>query len=284
MQHEKGAVGFEESRLLNSCTEFTEIFYQLFLQEEPTVSMCWPENTSGIPRDALFPLSRRNCGNGLKLSQSLKRQTCSSYFMTPEYASTSVTMKSFFSWLIYPLHSHPQVIDGVTIKEILCQSDFPLHTSDSEHNSSVSLQQESCIRTCLRGPKNPRPLLMTLSHGEASNWGWLHKTPSLSSVIKYHYLMYRDLRLPVRESKQQSFDTNNRFLRHLHSCWAQSWVDLVPTPQSRGGSCTFSPVPCQDETLWKDPEIQIEEEGEKNNTSGDSKWKFFMIFSRKQPN
>lgn len=60
MQHEKGAVGFEKSHLLNSYTEFTEIFYQLFLQGEPTVSVSWPENASGTLRGALFLLSRRN--------------------------------------------------------------------------------------------------------------------------------------------------------------------------------------------------------------------------------
>ena len=38
IQDEKRAVGVEKPHLLDGCTEFTEIFYQLFLRGDPRVS------------------------------------------------------------------------------------------------------------------------------------------------------------------------------------------------------------------------------------------------------
>lgn len=212
----------------------------LKMPQEPLEELCFPS------QGAMWQWVKAE-------SQSLKRQTFSSYFMTPEYASTSVTMKSFFSWLYLPSQFLPTGDRCCNNKG----NPLPVWFSFTYLWFWAQLLCHPTTGKLPKRPQNSRPLIMTLSQGEASNWQWFHETLSLLLVMKYHYFMYRDLRLPVRESKQQSFDTNNRVLRYLHSCWAQSWVDLVPTPQSRGGSCTFSPVPCQDEMLWKDPEIQI---------------------------
>ena len=126
------------------------------------------------------------------------------------------------------------------------------------------------------GDKSSLKLLITTwSQGEVSD--------RHSDSRRYYHFMCRE----VRAAKSHTFNPNIKFLRYLHSCWAQSWVDLVPAPQSRVGSCTFLLVPCPDEMPWKDPERQIQEQDEGKWSCRWQRKKYISRYpglGRRQPN
>lgn len=97
MQEEKGAVGFEKPHLLNSGTELTEIFYQLFLWGDARICTYWSENTPRTPRRVLCLLFRELLWQwGNAGGQSLQRHIFSSCITT---SSRQRLLGYFLSWL-----------------------------------------------------------------------------------------------------------------------------------------------------------------------------------------